>query len=661
MMYSFNLIPSIVRPTRIAKNSFTLIDNIFINNYANFAKAGIVMTNISDHYAVFSVFRRNSSQSGAYVEFNRRIAHRENLERLKNSFADNDFTPVLGNENAEASYNLFVDNVRLIYDAICPAKKVRIKRLDILKPYITSEIKELLRSKHKLQKMYNKRPITYGDEYRKLRNEVNSKIRVAKSLYLKSKLKDTRDAKASWKVVNSILGRDNKGTLPNCFNINGEMISDPLKIANTFNNFFSNIGESLSLNFVETDNFLGYLNNDIESRFSFTQVSLEQVVNIVMSMKDSSPGFDDIPMKLFKDNIAALGHCITHICNLSLRTGVFPKQLMIAVITCLYKAGDPHNIENYRSISILAAFSKILEKIVTVQVVEYFTNNNLFSSKQYAYRKGVSTSDAVLDIVNSLYDAFDVGETAVGVFLDLAKAFDSLNREILFRKLEYYGIGGIELMWFKSYFSDRRQYVKYKDVNSDILRVNYGVAQGSVLGPILYSIFVNDFVSSSTSLKFVMYADDTCVFRTDYNLNRNVYFINRELETVNRWLYDNCLTMNYEKSHYIIFHRKQRTIVDPNHHILINGIKLEKLDNIKYLGLCLDDTLSWKSHVSQLTRKVSKFMPMLYNVRNNVSREGLKLIYNSLIYPLLMYCNVVWGSCCQSYLNNLNTIQKKDY
>ena len=121
---------------------------------------------------------------------------------------------------------------------------------------------------------------------------------------------------------------------------------------------------------------------------------------------------------------------------------IFPKQLMIAVITCLYKAGDPHNIENYRSISILAAFSKILEKIVTVQVVEYFTNNNLFSSKQYAYRKGVSTSDAVLDIVNSLYDAFDVGETAVGVFLDLAKAFDSLNREILFRKLEYYGIGG---------------------------------------------------------------------------------------------------------------------------------------------------------------------------------------------------------------------------
>ena len=320
----------------------------------------------------------------------------------------------------------------------------------------------MLRKKHKLQKMYNKRPITYGDEYRKLRNEVNSKIRVAKSLYLKSKLKETRDAKASWKVVNSILGRDNKGTLPNCFNINGEMINDPLKIANTFNNFFSNIGESLSLNFVETDNFLGYLNNDIESRFSFTQVSLEQVVNIVMSTKDSSPGFDDIPRKLFKDNIAALGHCITHICNLSLSTGVFPKQLMIAVITCLYKAGDPHNIENYRSISILAAFSKILEKIVTVQVVEYFMNNNLFSSKQYAYRKGVSTSDAVLDIVNSLYDAFDVGETAVGVFLDLAKAFDSLNREILFRKLEYYGTGGIELMWFKSYFSDRRQYVKYK-------------------------------------------------------------------------------------------------------------------------------------------------------------------------------------------------------
>ena len=144
----------------------------------------------------------------------------------------------------------------------------------------------------------------------------------------------------------------------------------------------------------------------------------------------------------------------------------------------------------------------------------------------------MSTEDAVLDIVNELYDAFDRSETVIGVFLDLSKAFDTLNRELLYRKLEYLGIRGNELRWFRSYFSSRRQLVRYGDVKSDVLGVNYGVAQGSVLGPILYSVFVNDFVLCSGNLKFTMYADDTCVFSSGSKLNDNIASVNVELELV---------------------------------------------------------------------------------------------------------------------------------
>ena len=296
-----------------------------------------------------------------------------------------------------------------------------------------------------------------------------------------------------------------------------------------------------------------------------------------MSIKNSSPGVDGLPMRLFKDNINVLADTIVFICNRSLDTGIFPKKLMIAIITCLHKAGDLHNLENYRAISILCAFSKILEKIVALQLVEYFIENNILTECQFGYRSGVSTSDAVLSIVDSLYDAFDRSKSTVGVFLDLAKAFDTLDMNILIEKLNYYiyEVGGVELEWFWSYFSERKQLLKYGGVNSDLMSINYGVPQGSVLGPILFCIFMNDIVKSSNYLNFVLYADETCVFRSDSDISNNISIVNRELLNVKKWMQANCLTLNFKKCHYLLFRRKQRVLPDNINNIYLGGAKVE--------------------------------------------------------------------------------------
>ena len=186
-----------------------------------------------------------------------------------------------------------------------------------------------------------------------------------------------------------------------------------------------------------------------------------------------------------------------------------------------------------------------------VQLVHYFKHNNYFTQFQFGYRQCYSTVDAVLTIVNHIYDSFDAGETTIGVFLDLSKAFDTLNRNILFEKLKYYGINGIELQWFKSYFSERKKCVRYKDTKSEMLVTKYGVPQGSILGPILYFIYMNDVVSSSEILQFAMYADDTCVYNSNKSATDNARIMNSELGLVSRWLDRNCLTLNIKKCHYV--------------------------------------------------------------------------------------------------------------
>jgi hypothetical protein len=404
---------------------------------------------------------------------------------------------------------------------------------------------------------------------------------------------------------------------------------------------------------------LQYLTDHSDINFNFAPATIAEVTSLILALRDSAPGYDGIPIKLFKDNITTLAKIVTHICNQSMVTGVFPEKLMIARITCIYKSGNPQHVNNYRPVSVLVAFSRILEKLVTVRLASYFNQNGLFSPSQYGFRTKLSTVDAVQAIVNALYDAFDAGESAVGVFLDLAKAFDTLDRDKLFTKLSSYGVRGTALLWFRSYFAARKQFVSYGGAESALLPVEYGVAQGSIVGPVLFIIYINDIVKCSNDLKFVIYADDTNAFISSSNHANNVTSVNRELVQVSQWMRANCLTLNVDKSQYVVFHRRRRKLDNFNDAISIDGIYLARVETVKFLGIILDHNLLWKDHVNYVVRKLSRFVPIMYNIRSHLTVGALKLIYNALIYPNLIYCNSVWGACCEAYLSPLRVLHKK--
>ena len=277
-----------------------------------------------------------------------------NWDSLKVELRNFDWNNIKNYDCVEGAFNEFSAILKRIFYQSCPFKIMKIKKLDLSKPYITRNIKELIKEKHKMQRLYNKFPITYGKQYKHLRNRVNSQIRAAKANYFKTVLRNnTNNCKQTWKVINELLGRKRYANLPNEFIYNDIKFTDPVSIANQFNNYFVNAGIELSERFPPSDDYKLYLTDvisDYRKFFTFSQVSCLDVENIVRSFKDSSPGADEIPMKLFKENLPVLGSTVIFICNLSLMTGIFPSELATAIITCIFNSGNIDSFENYRFI-----------------------------------------------------------------------------------------------------------------------------------------------------------------------------------------------------------------------------------------------------------------------------------------------------------------------
>lgn len=662
LMFSNNYSPLILRPTRVCNTSATLIDHIWTND-GNVPVSGIILSDISDHFTLLCniVVNDSSDRNDVYVEYSSRLKYDRVKDSIMCDINNYDWVSLCSNVDIEQCYTIFNDAIRAIYDKHCAIIVKRVKRLDVMKPYISNEIKCMLREKHRLQKLFHRRPISYGEKFRAFRNKLNDKIRKARSNYYKDKLTNIEgDCRGTWGVLNSLMGRGNRPSQCSEFEENGSHVSSPNAIANGFNNYFSGIGASLLDGFEsENDDFINYLPPETECLLRFNAVSSEDTRSVIFSIKNSAPGYDDIPILLFKDNINRLLTIITHICNLSICHGIFPQKLKIAKITCVYKSGDKKLFSNYRPISVLPAFSKIIEKIVANKLYDHLESNRLLTDMQFGFRRVLSTVDAVQHLTDTLYDCFDEGDVAVGAFIDLTKAFDTLDRNKLLIKLERYGVKGRELNWFKSYFNDRHQYVRYGNVESQLKPINVGTPQGSIVGPLTFIIFINDIVRCSNMVKFVLFADDTSVVCKAKTAREAVMTMNNELCNVNKWFHANCLTINEHKSSFIIFHRWKNKINDNIPNLTINGGNIERVQYTKFLGVILDSNVTWAHHVTNLTRKLSKFIPILYKIRCNLDSKALKLVYNALIYPNLMYCNALWGSCSTIHLNSLIIFQKK--
>ena len=394
------------------------------------------------------------------------------------------------------------------------------------------------------------------------------------------------------------------------------------------------------------------------SELDFEAVSTNDILEIINELRDSSAGGDDIPPFIVKKVASLISEPLCHICNCSLIGGIFPSKLKMAKVKPIYKKECKSKLKNCRPISLLPCFSKVVEKVISIQLINYLETNNILNDSQFGFRAARSTTAATLSLVDFILEAFDKHEFAIGVFLDLTNAFETVDHFILLHKLHHVGIRGRNLDLMKSYLSERQQYVDYYGSKSELKSNKYSVPQGSILGPILFLIYINDIVNCSHKIKSVLFADDTCLFASNSDLKLLIDIFNRELISINIWLKANKLSLNVDKSNYIIFNRKKKIPPDISE-LKIENLNLKRSMDTNFLGINITHNLSWKLHLKILNNKLNKMRGILYVARQFLNRQSKLIIYYALVYPNLIYGNIIWGKAPKSLMNQIVIGQKK--
>ena len=438
----------------------------------------------------------------------------------------------------------------------------------------------------------------------------------------------------------------------------GSFTMDGTTVSNKFNEFFINIGPNLA-KLIPNQQLspLHFMGDPIKNSIFLCPVTSPEISEILRSLKNGAPGYDEINAILLKSISNNITEPLVYICNLSLSDGIFPNELKLANVLPLFKADDPFVFNNYRPVSLLCILSKVFEKIMYNRLIDFLETYKIIVENQFGFRKMHSSYMALMTMMDKLIPSRENNEYVIGIFLDFSKAFDTVAHTILLSKLHHYGIRGNALNWFTSYFSGRKQYVTYNGISSGTKTINCGVPQGSILGPLLFLIYINDLCSACNFTTPVLFADDTNLFSSGTDLPAMANNINYELEQISLWLKVNKLSLNVKKTHYMVFtNKKSRTA---NLKISIDNQIIDEVCQTKFLGVMIDNKLTWKNHISYICGKISREIGMLIKARNYLNQTGLLSLYYSFTYPYLTYCSQIWGSTYKTNLRRLTILQNK--
>ena len=345
--------------------------------------------------------------------------------------------------------------------------------------------------------------------------------------------------------------------------------------------------------------------------------------------------------------------------NLALTTGVYPDNLKIAKVIPIYKKGSPTSVNNYRPISILSTINKIFEKILYARLINYIDKFQLIYKYQYGFRKKHSTEHALIELIDQIRFSMDNKQMTCGIFIDLSKAFDTVDHQILIGKLEHYGIRGTALELFKSYLSNRKQYVHINNCKSQTRPISCGVPQGSVLGPLLFLIFINDLPNCCPLGKFRIFADDTNVFFHCKNSDELILIGKTIMIELNSWFTANKMTLNTDKTSFTIFKTNRLIIPNLPDHIEFLNCKINRSTETKFLGLILDENLTWDQHITVICNKLKSLFHIFYNIRDFLSEQDIRTIYYSLIYSRIKYGINLYGQAAKNKIKQIQTLQNQ--
>ena len=660
MMLENSLQPCIIEPTRIVPNSKpSLVDNIFSNSVEAVISGNLYQT-VSDHMPNFVIYDKTKQPKSKKI-VKRRSTKNIDIAAFQNDLLQLIMYKVVNIDNFEDACDYTHKSTLHLLNKHFPLEILTKKEIELeCKPWITKGILTSSKIKNKTFKLFKK--TGKQEDYQKFktyRNLINKLKRRSMILYYKKYFQEhMNNAKKSWTGINTILHRKSKTKASDIFlNSNGNLFTDQKTVSKMFNTYFINVAGNLEKKIPKPrTKFQDYLKNPNEHSIYLKETTPAEVNKLTCGLDaNKAPDLFGISAKIVKMGGYVMDNIISYLFNMSIDHGNFPSFLQNAKVIPCHKDDSRLEMCNYRPISLLPTISKIFEKLMYTRLIEFINKHNILYEYQFGFQSGMSTEYAVNALLNNIINTLENKEYGVCIFLDFAKAFDTVNHEILLKKLEHYGIRGVAQQWLKSYLSNRMQCTETGDTQSELEIIRWGVPQGSVLGPLLFLIYINDIVNSSNVFKFILFADDTSLYYSCKNLQNIENIMNQELDKISAWLSANRLSLNVGKSKLLYFTNNDRTLL-PDIHIKINDQILTEVSSAKYLGVYIDNKLQWNSHINNIKLRLSKGVSILAKIRHYVPKTVLRSLYFTFINSHIDYNLLNWGI---APLANIETISRK--
>lgn len=651
---------TITRPSTDDHNKGSCIDNIFIKTSSIKTKTFKLSTLFNDHYPLFISLQKINKTSVNNKTFI--PVDYTKLSRL----ADNvNWSSILLINDPNIATNELISGLKNCIE-LSRYSKNKSKNHYKSAPrsnWITTGIINSCKTKELLYQICKNEPNNelIKMEYKNYVKVLDKIINEAKLMYDREQIiKNSNDTKKLWKYVNQKLAKNNRkdGNIIYLYDENKLKIKDSDKIANTMNSYFCNIGTKLSNEIQKPQNKEIKLPSMNKNSIFITPTDSFEIASIIHNLKLKNGGVDNIDAKTL---IVLSRHIVlplVHIINLSIEKAIWPDALKSADVTPIYKAKERHNVTNYRPISLISNLAKIFEKVLYQRLLGFIKKNKILSKMQYGFMKKIGTKDALNFITNIIYEKLDKSTPIAVTFLDLAKAFDTVNHVILLDKLYRYGIRGNAFQLISNYLTGRYQRVKINGTVSSFSEIQTGVPQGTILGPLLFILYINDLLIELPEGIILSFADDTAVISTGKTWNVVETQMNNYLNEINNWLALNKLSLNVDKTVFMTFGNYCDSVPD-NIEIKINNKKLNRVETCKYLGVYFDYRMRWESHIEYLINKTKYLVFIFRKMAKIMLRDSLMMLYYVFFHSIICYGNIAWGGAYSTNLLLLQRLQNK--
>ena len=569
----------------------TIIDLIFTNS-PHVKASGIITPGLSDHEMVYMT-REHTHTPIEKLAFTGRSYMNYDTPSFSMGIKNSNWEDLLNCKCPEKAWNMYIKQLSFLLEITCPIKEFKFKQK--MKPWLDRHIITLIKDKnYAVNKHRRTQDIDDGRISDYLEGLVREACRDAKKGYFQQKFDNNKkEPKDYWKAISELVNPRPTNVKFNLINQDNKTPVQDKDTSDFINTFFAEIGSNLAKNMTTPWTFQGH---EPDSSFSFVACTEADIIPLIKRIKvDKSSGITHISTKALKDAMLAVPFLVTHIVNLVIKSCTFPKPWKKALVSPLPKGGDAANVSNLRPISILPLPSKITEKIMHKQIITYLNEENLLNENQDGFRPNRSTINSLTKLTDNIYRGLNIEYCTTAIFLDFKKAFDTLDHKILAKKAEKIGFDQRAVALVSDYLNERKQCTKANGVISSEKTLTCGVPQGSVLGPLLFLLYINDMNFCLDSLKCQHYADDTVIYLdhspSDNTIERK---INLDLEKISKWCLDNKLSLNTKKTKAMNFSTKalDNTWIKPT--LTINNDIVEFAPTYKYLGMTLDSKLTFK-------------------------------------------------------------------